>query len=62
MPERPPLATPDEVADFLGLPIATLGQWRYMGKGPKSIKVGRHVRYRWADIERWLDDHERPAT
>lgn len=41
-----PQRAPGEVADFLGLPIATLAQWRYLGKGPKSIKVGRHIRCR----------------
>ncbi|MGW2566901.1 helix-turn-helix transcriptional regulator [Streptomyces sp. NPDC001537] len=56
------LAAPEEVADFLGLPIATLAQWRYLGKGPRSIKVGRHVRYRWADVERWLDENARNAA
>lgn len=23
--------------------------------GPRWSKVGRHVRYRWSDIEKWLD-------
>ncbi|MBT2401269.1 AlpA family transcriptional regulator [Streptomyces sp. ISL-100] len=53
------LATPDEVAMFLGLPTQTLAQWRYLAKGPRSIKVGRHVRYRWTDVERWLDRNAR---
>lgn len=54
---RRPLGTPEEVADYLGVPVATLYAWRYQrnGKGPKSSKVGRHVRYRWADVEAWLD-------
>jgi len=57
MPEPRPLATPDKVAGFLGLPIATLAQWRYLGKGPRWIKVGRHVRYRMADVEHWLSQN-----
>lgn len=50
------LLTPDEVADTLQVPAATLPQWRYLGRGPKYIKVGRHVRYRVVDLERWLDE------
>ncbi|PRY00700.1 helix-turn-helix transcriptional regulator [Allonocardiopsis opalescens] len=49
------LGTPPEVARHLGIPEKTLAQWRYLGKGPKWSKVGRHVRYRWSDVERWLD-------
>lgn len=55
MSERRPLATAGEVADYLGVPIATLHQWRYRNKGPRAAKVGRHLRYRWVDIEAWLD-------
>lgn len=54
---RRPLATSEEVAEFLGVPVATLYAWRYRRKneGPKSSKVGKYVRYRWADVEAWLD-------
>lgn len=52
------LATPHEVAVFLSVPVATLAQWRYLGKGPQPIKVGRHVRYRWCDLEKWLDQQQ----
>lgn len=48
------LAAPAAVAAYLGVPIATLYNWRYRGKGPMSIKVGRNVRYRWSDVEAWL--------
>ncbi|MBC2904934.1 helix-turn-helix transcriptional regulator [Streptomyces cupreus] len=57
-----PLGTPDEVSTFLGVPTTTLAQWRYLHRGPRSIKVGRHIRYRWADVERWLDEHEQGAA
>jgi predicted DNA-binding transcriptional regulator AlpA len=49
------LASPPEAADYLCVPVQTLAQWRWRGIGPKSIKVGRHIRYRWSDIEKWLD-------
>lgn len=52
---QPALGKPLEVADYLQVPEKTLTQWRYLGKGPKFIPVGRHVRYRWADVEKWLD-------
>jgi excisionase family DNA binding protein len=43
------------VATYLGIPVATLYQWRHRGIGPKGTKVGRHIRYRWQEVERWLD-------
>lgn len=57
MSEHRPLGEPVEVGEYLGgIPVRTLGQWRYLGKGPRWIKVGRHVRYRWSDVEAWLDE------
>ena len=44
-----------EVADWLQVPISTLYAWNYRGVGPRSHKVGRHRRYRRADVERWLN-------
>lgn len=49
------LATVSEVAAHLGVPVPTLYQWRYKGTGPRGLRVGRHVRYRWSDVEKWLD-------
>jgi excisionase family DNA binding protein len=39
----------------LGVPRATLANWRPAGKGPPFVKVGRHVRYRRADVDRWVE-------
>ncbi|MFI6068224.1 helix-turn-helix transcriptional regulator [Micromonospora sp. NPDC051227] len=55
MVDRRSLATPGEVGVYLGVPEKTLTQWRYLRKGPRFTKVGRHVRYRWNDVEAWLD-------
>lgn len=51
-----PLGTADEVSEYLGVPIDTLYVWRHRSKGPRSSKVGRHLRYRWEDVDKWLDD------
>jgi excisionase family DNA binding protein len=54
-PIQRPLGTPPEVAAYLGVPLKTLYEWRYRGEGPTAIRVGRHLRYRWEDVEAWLD-------
>jgi excisionase family DNA binding protein len=48
------LLAPEEVARFLGIPLKTLYQWRYKGVGPRGLRIGRHVRYRPADVDAWL--------
>ena len=53
--QRRKLATADEIADYLGVPLATVYQWSSRGGGPRLIKVGRHLRARWTDIEAYLD-------
>jgi hypothetical protein len=50
-----PLATPAEVAEYLRTTTAALAQDRYKGIGPKFIKRGRRVLYRWSDVSEWLD-------
>ena len=55
--ERQRLLSPHEVAVFLGVPLQTIYRWRYRREGPRGYRVGRHVRYRVDDIERWLEDH-----
>ena len=52
---RRALATPVEVSVYLGVPVPTLYQWRHRGIGPKVHRVGRHLRYRWAEVEAWVD-------
>jgi excisionase family DNA binding protein len=59
LPER--LLTIAEVADYLGVPVGTLYQWRHKRTGPKGIRVGRHVRYRPREVEAWLDSLARDA-
>lgn len=51
------LLTADEVAEFLGIPVATLYQWRHKGCGPDAYRVGRHLRYEPSTLRTWLDEH-----
>lgn len=52
---RRELLSPDQLAEYLGVPIATVYRWRARRTGPCGLRVGRHVRYRWADVESWLE-------
>lgn len=59
---RRSLATPPEVAEFLQVPVRTLVAWRYHRKGPRWAKVGRGIRYRWTDVEKWIDEQTKAAA
>ncbi len=49
-----PLLTVKEVADYLEVPVATIYVWRYRREGPPGFRVGRHLRFRWCDVENWI--------
>lgn len=59
-PSNPPVSTEgklvDEIAlaDHLGLSRSTLQSWRYAGRGPRYLKIGRLIRYRHEDVETFL--------
>lgn len=50
------LLSTDEVARLLVVPVTTLYTWRYKGTGPRAFKVGKHLRYRLADVIAWLEN------
>jgi excisionase family DNA binding protein len=55
MEPRDRLLTVQELAEYLGVPVATLYQWRYRSEGPGGFRIGRHVRYRWSEVETWIE-------
>ena len=51
-----------KAAEFLTIKKQTLDLWRSKGTGPSFLKLGRAVRYRQSDLERFLEDRERTST
>ena len=49
-----PLIDVQQLADYLDVPVKTLYAWRYRRQGPPAFRVGRHLRYRRSDIQRWI--------
>jgi predicted DNA-binding transcriptional regulator AlpA len=52
------LWTVHDVSAFLGVPVGTLYQWRYMRVGPPAYRVGRHIRYDPAAVRTWLNTQD----
>jgi len=44
-----------ELAEYLGVAVSTIMQYRLDGRGPTYIKIGHLVRYRIEDVEAWLE-------
>jgi predicted DNA-binding transcriptional regulator AlpA len=55
------LWTAEETAFYLGVPKATMYQWRYLGIGPKAGRVGRHLRYDPAEVKAWFRQQQEAA-
>lgn len=41
----------EELAARWEISVSTLNRWRWNGKGPKFVKIGRKVKYRMHDVE-----------
>ncbi|MDF1602200.1 helix-turn-helix domain-containing protein [Nocardioides sp. YIM 152315] len=50
-----PLLSIEDLAEYLGVPIATIYDWRVDGKGPRGIRVGRHVKFTTGDVLAWIE-------
>ncbi|MGH3402012.1 MAG: helix-turn-helix transcriptional regulator [Streptosporangiaceae bacterium] len=55
---RQPLIDVKDLAEYLGVPVETVYGWNKTRTGPRYLKVGRHVRYRWSDVDSWLGSQE----
>lgn len=54
--------TERQFADEVGLQPQTLSKWRCEGRGPAFVKLGRAIRYRRADVERYIDSQLRNTS
>lgn len=56
------LLGPKELAEYVGVPLRTVYQWNHRGTGPKMLVVGKHRRYRRADVDAWLEANADPRS
>lgn len=48
-----------DVATFLGVPVATLYQWRHRGAGPPAMRIGRYLRFDPDRVRAWAGEQVR---
>lgn len=44
----------DVLATYLGVPKQTIYGWRSTGYGPRSFRVGKHLRWRSSTVIAWI--------
>lgn len=54
--------TPEDLAERWKVPTTTLSQWRWNGKGPQFIRLGKHIVYRLQDVELFEEQKLRRDT
>lgn len=55
----------EDLAKEIGIPVRTVYAWRSRGLGPRGATFGRHVRFRRADVDRWIEsryDRKQPVA
>lgn len=46
--------TREECAEYARFSVGALKNLAYRGEGPPMVKLGRSVRYRRSDVDKWL--------
>ena len=57
----PELLSIPELAEYLGVTVQTVYNWRARGFGPPAIRVGRAIKFRAVDVARWLEERQASA-
>jgi predicted DNA-binding transcriptional regulator AlpA len=60
--QLPILLTQIDLAEYLSKSTAWCERARWSGTGPKYIKLGRHVRYKAADVLEWIEENSKSST
>lgn len=57
-----PLIGVEELAEYLGVPVQTLYDWRLPGRAPRAYEFGKHLRFAASDIAEWLEQRHEDTT
>ncbi len=55
-----PLLDVRELAQYLGVPVSTVYDWRTRGCGPRAYRFGKHLKFAVSDVQSWIEDQRDP--
>jgi excisionase family DNA binding protein len=44
-----------QLADYLGVPVSTVYDWRTNGRGPTAHRFGKHLKFAVSDVRAWVE-------
>ncbi|MBC7592677.1 MAG: helix-turn-helix domain-containing protein [Kineosporiaceae bacterium] len=50
-----------ELANYLGIPVSTVYDWRVNGKGPTAYGFGKHLKFAISDVLSWMAQQREPS-
>ena len=50
-----------ELSAYLGVPVATIYDWRVHGHGPAAFRFGKHLRFAISDVRAWIAEQKEPS-
>ena len=56
------LLSPQDVAEWLTVSVATLADWRAQKRSPRYVKTGKRVHFRLTDLEKWIHQSYGPPS
>ncbi len=54
--------SPQELADWLGVPVKSVYRWNQHNTGPRPTRIGKHVRYSRQAIAAWVAEQGEALT
>lgn len=55
LPGMEPMIDIATLAEYLGVPIATIYDWRTNRRGPASYRFGKRIMYALSDVAAWVE-------
>jgi excisionase family DNA binding protein len=49
------------LAEYLGVPVSTVYDWRVNRKGPVGYRFGKHIMFAVADVRTWVEQQRESA-
>lgn len=61
-PALEPLLDITELAEYLGVPVSTVYDWRARGLGPRAHRFGKRLKFALSDVQAWMATQREPES